>query len=698
MTAAASPGGLLPTRALFHESWKWLRKNWIRTLVFSLLSFVIAWGWNVWIMARKLEGSVAEPGSSTTATAQGHTWNGIYWLLCTTILFGLITYGREKGFKNLLREFFTPPFTFFDNLARRPRSAIAMGCWGAALALLVGSVVSNAISGLLGLGFLLAAPTALAIVLNNVLIRGWTGVFSAMQPRLKDNAAALANPYAMMFGEAIGALIAWRASGAIVPVVLAVILIVVSFVVVAGGAGKALPNPMPLILLIGAGIVTWKVLHATPARADDGGWSECATANGDPCSSLSFFRGWWEWRKSAGADVVIRQGRVGGTFSALGCLLGCMLGGGLAAVAAAFSSSSTGGLGSGFAQLSPPGGTPPAGAPPAGAAHGVGSALSQPPQPGTGLPQPGATGTPAPHSVGQPLASSGTPGTGASAGTGAPAGTGARSGGPPAPSPVARAGNVPPGGQPPPPPPPPGAAPGPAPAGAPHGIAQGTEALHGHGGGPADVTPTGAGAHRTGRDPELRSRLTRGRAPRHRTRNRRPPRPRGGGPADVTPTGAARTAPDVTPSSAPGSPAGAPHGIAQGTEGLHGHGGGQPADVTPTGAGRHAPDVTPGHPGQGGDVTPTGATRSAPDVTPTGAGRHAPDVTPGHPGQASEVTPTGATRGAPDVTPSHSGGAAQPPTPPPPGQQPPTPGRHMLDDVLPDEDKFDEEDGESGES
>ena len=160
MTAAASAGGLLPTRALFHESWKWLRKNWIRTLVFSLLSFVIVWGWNVWIMARKLEGSVAEPGSSTTATAEGHTWNGVYWLLCTTILFGLITYGREKGFKNLLREFFTPPFTFFDNLVRRPRSAIAMGCWGAALALLVGSVVSNAVSGLLGLGFLLAAPTA----------------------------------------------------------------------------------------------------------------------------------------------------------------------------------------------------------------------------------------------------------------------------------------------------------------------------------------------------------------------------------------------------------------------------------------------------------------------------------------------------------------------------------------------------------
>ena len=423
-TAAASPGGLLPTRALFHESWKWLRKNWIRTLIFSVLSFLIAWIWNVWIMARKLEGSVAEPGSSTTATAQGKTWNGIYWLLCTTILFGLITYGREKGFRNLLREFFTPPFTFFDNLFKRPRSAIAMGCWGAALALLIGSVVSNAIAGLLGLGFLLAAPTASAIVLNNVLIRGWIGAFSAAQPRLRTNAQGLANPYAMMFGEAIGAIVAWRADGAVVPVVLAVILVVVSFVVVAGGAGKPLPNPMPLILFVGAGVVAWKVLHATPARADDGGWSECATASGEPCSQLGFFKGWWEWRKSAGADIVIRQGRVGGTFSALGCLFGCMLGGGLAAIAAAFSSSATGGLGTGAAGATPPASGPPPGSA-AGSAHGVAS-LGQPPagQPGSPLPQPGA-----PHGVGQGVSdASGATASPASATPGAT---------PPAPTPVA---------------------------------------------------------------------------------------------------------------------------------------------------------------------------------------------------------------------------------------------------------------------
>ena len=225
--------GLLPTRALFHESWKWLRKNWIRTLDLQRALVPHRVG-----LERLDHGSQARGlGGRTRArarrrTAQGNTWNGIYWLLCTTILFGLITYGREKGFRNLPREFFTPPFTFFDNLVRRPRSVIAMGCRARRSALLVGSVVSNAGPGLLGLGFLLAAPTAVAIVLNNVLIRGWTGIFSAMQARLKHDAAALANPYAMMFGEAIGALVALRATRTrSCPSCSPLILVVVSFVV-----------------------------------------------------------------------------------------------------------------------------------------------------------------------------------------------------------------------------------------------------------------------------------------------------------------------------------------------------------------------------------------------------------------------------------------------------------------------------------
>ena len=681
--AAASPGGLVPARVLFRESWRWLRKNWLRTLIFSVLSFVIAWAWNVWIMARKLEGSVADPGSETTATAQGKTWNGIYWLLCTTILFGLITYGREKGFKNLLREFFTPPFTFFENLFKRPRSAIAMACWGAALALLIGSIVSNAISGLLGLGFLLAAPTALAVVLNNVLIRAWIGGFSAAQPRLKTNATALANPYAMMLGEAIGAILAWRMDGALVPVVLAVILIVVSFVVVATGQGKALPNPLPLLLFVGAGVVTWKVLRATPARADDGGWLECVTASGEPCSELGFFQGWWEWRKSAGADVVIRQARIGGSFSAFGAVLGCALGGGLAALASAFSSSATGGAGpAGVA-----GGPPPPGPLPSDAAHGIGSSLGEPAagQPGGALPPPSAPTEPAPHGVADADAATssrathdlgGAPVSGAAEPpTTAPPGP---SGAPPAPTPVARAsgaasasGLAPPSAP-------------PVPSGAEHGIAHGLEGATGTDA--ADIAPTSA----TRSAPDVTPAADQPPGSAEHSIAHGLEGATGTDAADIEPTSATRSAPDLTPA-ADQPPGSAEHSIAHGLEGATGT---DAADIEPTSAARTAPDVTPGS-GQpdAADIEPTGAARTAPDVTP-GDARTAPDVTPGvDQPDAADIAPTSARRGAPDVTPDQSGqpGAAGDVPPPGGGQRPPPPGRSMLDDVLPDEDKFEEE-------
>ena len=653
-------------------------------------------------MARKLEGSVAEPGSSTTATAQGHTWNGIYWLLCTTILFGLITYGREKGFKNLLREFFTPPFTFFDNLVRRPRSAIAMGCWGAALALLVGSVVSNAISGLLGLGFLLAAPTALAIVLNNVLIRGWTGVFSAMQPRLKHNAAALANPYAMMFGEAIGALIAWRASGAIVPVVLALILIVVSFVVVAGGAGKALPNPMPLILLDRRGHrhVEGAARHTrprgrrrmervrdrrmvTPARrsasSGDGGSGGSPRA---PTSSSA---------KDESAARSLRSAASSGACSAAASPRS------LPRSAARRPAASAAGSRSCRLPVAPRRPAPRRRA--RRTESGPRSASRRSPAPACRVQReprprparPRAPGTPAPHSVGQPLASTGTPGAGAPAGTGAPAGSGAASGGPP--SAVAgrasRQRAAP--GQPPPPPPPPGAPPGPAPSGAPHGIAQGTEGLHGHAGQPADVTPTGAARTAPDVTPRLRARLTLWRA---RTASHKEPK------ASTATRATCRRHPDRRgahrtrrhPGLRAGLTRGAPHGIAQGTEGLHGHAG-QPADVTPTGAApprarRHARPSRPSGRRHAHRRDPRRSRRDADRRGPPRPRRHA---RPSRPSVRHHPDRRDAWRSRRDA--GHPGGAAQPP-PPPPGQQPPTPGRHMLDDVLPDEDKFDEEDGE----
>ena len=33
----------------------WLKTNWLRTLIVSILSFIVAWGWNMWLMAYRLQ-------------------------------------------------------------------------------------------------------------------------------------------------------------------------------------------------------------------------------------------------------------------------------------------------------------------------------------------------------------------------------------------------------------------------------------------------------------------------------------------------------------------------------------------------------------------------------------------------------------------------------------------------------------------
>src|SRR5947207_1316621 len=90
---------------ILRESGEWLRKNWLRTLIVSAVSFGAAWVWNMWIMAYHLGGHRVDPGrGGTTATADGHTYNTIYWLLVTTVGFGLFSYTRERGFKTVLQE------------------------------------------------------------------------------------------------------------------------------------------------------------------------------------------------------------------------------------------------------------------------------------------------------------------------------------------------------------------------------------------------------------------------------------------------------------------------------------------------------------------------------------------------------------------------------------------------------------------
>ena len=124
---AESWTGMAPWSEVVRECVDWFKRNWWRTLIISAVSFVVAWVWNIWLMAYRLEGHRVDPGrGSTTATADGHGYNVIYWMLVTTVGFGLIAYGRERGFKTMLYELVRAPQRVANTLTTRPAVAPPM--------------------------------------------------------------------------------------------------------------------------------------------------------------------------------------------------------------------------------------------------------------------------------------------------------------------------------------------------------------------------------------------------------------------------------------------------------------------------------------------------------------------------------------------------------------------------------------------
>ena len=55
----------IPFNEALEASVDWLRKNWWRTLIVSAASFIVAWVWNMWLMAYRLEGHRVDPGRAS---------------------------------------------------------------------------------------------------------------------------------------------------------------------------------------------------------------------------------------------------------------------------------------------------------------------------------------------------------------------------------------------------------------------------------------------------------------------------------------------------------------------------------------------------------------------------------------------------------------------------------------------------------
>src|SRR5438270_1405343 len=250
-------------------------------------------------------------------------------MLVTTVGFGLIAYGRERGFKTMLYELVRAPQRVANTLTTRPAVTVGLFLWGMSISLLIGSVITQAMAGILSIGFLIAAPSLLANVLNNFVIRVWSAVLGNFTPEINDEVDHVAAPLTVMLGQAVGLIMAFLMGDSLfggitwaVKIVMALACAAVSYAVVVFGNKITPGQAAVLVLIVGTALIAWHVGHAPRAFADDGGWQECKGSG--KCKGFFAFFTYFQY---SGSQAVVSRGFLGGFGAGIGAALGALLGG-----------------------------------------------------------------------------------------------------------------------------------------------------------------------------------------------------------------------------------------------------------------------------------------------------------------------------------------------------------------------------------
>ena len=315
--ALSLSAGLVWTREVLVQWRRWTRSHWRMTLLLSVLAFVVGWVWNTYIMAVQLDGSQVDPGARTTSTADGRTANGLFWLLLFSLAGGLVAYAWSRGWKNFRADVVALPRQFGEAMTTSRAGAFAMLLWGASVSLVISTVITSAVSAVLGLLLLALAATPIGVILNFAIIRLWRGLCRIVAPKVGARLAVILSPFMVMVGEALGLFLDWAINSWLVGLMLGIACAVVSVMLARAG-------PLPgaaATLMVASAVVAWQVVTLRWAYADDGGWSECITAAGQPCTDLGL-GGISAWLRSPGAEHVMVRGSIGGVFAAAGAALG----------------------------------------------------------------------------------------------------------------------------------------------------------------------------------------------------------------------------------------------------------------------------------------------------------------------------------------------------------------------------------------
>jgi hypothetical protein len=323
------------TGQVFRQWRAWTAANWRKTLLLSALAFVVGWIWNTYIIAVNLEGSAVDPGQDTTATVDGHQGNALFWLLLFSLIAGLITYGWSRGWRAAAGDAAQLPRRLGQAVATNPVPTGAMLLWGAAVSLVLSTLISSAVSLALGLVLLALAATPIGVVLNFALIRLWRGLAGIVAPNAGARLGTMVSPFMVMIGEAVGLFLDWLIGNFLIGLVIGIVFAAASVFLI-----RAAPPRAAVLLFLAAATVGVQLIRMRGAYADDGGWSECVSSNGEPCSGIG---GLFDWLGSPGAGAVVAQAAVGGVSAAAGAVIGVGVGGAAAGLAVAITQASRAG-------------------------------------------------------------------------------------------------------------------------------------------------------------------------------------------------------------------------------------------------------------------------------------------------------------------------------------------------------------------
>lgn len=270
--APAKPGAKF--RLLLRAMGKWLRQNVPEAIVFALLGALLGWLLNVVMMAIRYEGFAVPPGAPSTG--QSNLISGsLFWLVATTVFFGVISYWRAVGSKQFFREIREFPANIGRVFTRDREKSLVHLLWGFAGAMLATQFVSPSIGAVLAIGLLVAVPSLIGDIIADLLQRIWSEILKVFAPKRRASLTPSVGMIVGVVGAAIALAVAFFFVGRIVKIFLMVAAGVAAFAIGQTRRRPAAPTPTATAMLIFVLVAAGMLATAGPARADDGGWLEC---------------------------------------------------------------------------------------------------------------------------------------------------------------------------------------------------------------------------------------------------------------------------------------------------------------------------------------------------------------------------------------------------------------------------------------